>query len=125
METNELITVLRRMQVETGSLVCLGCGYEHGCNAHGCAILREAADKLERGAQELKAAIDDMHQIGIGFDFCSYCVHCCSNGKPMYRTEEPYLAFCETCDENYCNFKWRGKDHAFNCAMNGDEQGRC
>lgn len=46
METNKLITALRRMQVETGSLVCLGCGHEHGCSSHGCAILREAADRI-------------------------------------------------------------------------------
>lgn len=46
MEINELVTALRRMQVETGSLVCLGCGYEHGCSAHGCALLREAADRI-------------------------------------------------------------------------------
>lgn len=46
MEINELVTALRRMQVETGSLVCLGCGYEHGCSARGCALLREAADRI-------------------------------------------------------------------------------
>ena len=34
--------------METGSLSCLGCGHEHSCNVHGCAILREAADLIER-----------------------------------------------------------------------------
>lgn len=48
MTVQELIDALRRMQVETGSLVCLGCGYEHNCGIHGCAVLREAADRLER-----------------------------------------------------------------------------
>ena len=43
----ELIAALKRLKVETGSLVCLGCGYEHNCGIHGCAILREAADALE------------------------------------------------------------------------------
>lgn len=47
METKELITALHRMQVETGSLVCLGCGHEHACSTHGCAIIREAAGMLE------------------------------------------------------------------------------
>lgn len=42
-----LLAALRRMQVETGSLVCLGCGYEHNCSIHGCAILREAVKALE------------------------------------------------------------------------------
>ena len=43
----ELIAALKRLKVETGSLVCLGCGYEHNCGIHGCAILRTAADALE------------------------------------------------------------------------------
>lgn len=37
----ELLAALRRLKVENGSLVCLGCGYEHNCGMHGCAILRE------------------------------------------------------------------------------------
>ena len=47
MTIQELIDSLRRLQVETGSLACLGCGHEHSCGIHGCAILREAADRLE------------------------------------------------------------------------------
>lgn len=31
----------QRLKVETGSLVCVGCGYEHNCGIHGCAILRK------------------------------------------------------------------------------------
>ena len=46
MTDRELIAVLRRVQ--TGSLACLGCGYEHNCGIHGCRILRDAADRLER-----------------------------------------------------------------------------
>ena len=42
-----LLAALRRMQVETGSLVCLGCGYEHNCSIHGCAIIRETIKALE------------------------------------------------------------------------------
>lgn len=48
----DLITALRRMAPETGSLHCLGCGYERNCSLHGCAIFREAADRLT----ELSAA---------------------------------------------------------------------
>lgn len=46
MTINELITALRRLKVETGSLACLGCGHEHNCDIHGCAIIREAAEQL-------------------------------------------------------------------------------
>ena len=48
MEIEELCRALRRMKVETGSLLCLDCGYEHGCTVHGCALIREAADNLEQ-----------------------------------------------------------------------------
>ena len=47
MERNQLLAALRKMQVETGSLVCLGCGHEHNCGVHGCAIIREAVEQLE------------------------------------------------------------------------------
>lgn len=48
MNDHELIAALRRLRVQTGSLACLGCGYEHNCGIHGCRILRDAADSLER-----------------------------------------------------------------------------
>lgn len=51
MKTDELIKALGRLKVQTGSLVCLGCGYEHNCGVHGCAIIREAADKLQAVAE--------------------------------------------------------------------------
>lgn len=47
MEYKDLINALEKMKVETGSLVCLGCGHEHGCSLHGCYILREAIRTLE------------------------------------------------------------------------------
>ena len=34
-----LIEALRRLSVQTGSIACLGCGYEHDCGIHGCAII--------------------------------------------------------------------------------------
>ena len=46
MSDQELITALRRVAPETGSLRCLGCGYEYGCSLHGCLILRAAVDRL-------------------------------------------------------------------------------
>ena len=46
MPHGELIQALNRLKVQTGSLACLGCGYEHNCSAKGCRILREAAERL-------------------------------------------------------------------------------
>lgn len=44
----ELIRALRRLKVQTGSLACLGCGYEHDCGIHGCRIMREAVILIEQ-----------------------------------------------------------------------------
>lgn len=47
MTISELIKALRRLKVRTGSIACLGCGYEHNCGIHGCAIIREAVHRLD------------------------------------------------------------------------------
>lgn len=48
MDKSELIESLGRLSVETGSLACLGCGHEHGCSVHGCAIIKEAAERISK-----------------------------------------------------------------------------
>lgn len=48
MKTEEILAALRRLKVETGSLVCMGCGREHDCGIHGCRIVREAAELIEK-----------------------------------------------------------------------------
>ena len=47
MTTQEIIRALRRLQVETGSLACLGCGHENSCSTKGCVILRQAAETMD------------------------------------------------------------------------------
>ena len=51
-----LLTALCRMKVELGSLVCLGCGYEHQCSTKGCAIIRAA----ELSLRTLRGALQSM-----------------------------------------------------------------
>lgn len=48
MTDRELIAALRRLKVQTGSIACLGCGYEHNCSVHGCRIMRVASERLEQ-----------------------------------------------------------------------------
>lgn len=48
MKNEEILKQLRRSMVQTGLLACLGCGYEHNCSVHGCRIMREAADLIEK-----------------------------------------------------------------------------
>lgn len=55
MSNRELIASLRRLKVQTGSLVCLGCGYEHNCGIRGCRVLRETVAWLERKLAEDKS----------------------------------------------------------------------
>lgn len=55
MNDRELIASLRRLKVQTGSLVCLGCGREHNCGVHDCAILREAVAFVEKKLAEDKS----------------------------------------------------------------------
>lgn len=52
MRDEDLLAALRRMKVQTGSLACLGCGREHNCGIHGCAILREAIAFVEKKLTE-------------------------------------------------------------------------
>lgn len=57
MKDADLIRALKRMGVQTGGLMCVGCGHEHNCGVHGCAVIREAAQRLEdlsaKGTAEL------------------------------------------------------------------------
>ena len=46
--TEDLIAALRSLKQQTGSIDCSGCGREHDCSTSGCALIREAADQLER-----------------------------------------------------------------------------
>lgn len=46
MTDTELIQALRPMVV-LDKFRCLGCGHEHQCSTHGCAILKQAVERLE------------------------------------------------------------------------------
>lgn len=84
-DLDELIRQLSRMKVQTGSLVCLGCGLEHNCGIHGCAVLRRAVSAVremdERRAKVVRPADTDPALIAalrcsaaVGGD--KDCAHC-------------------------------------------------
>lgn len=54
MKRDELLKALKRLKVETGSLVCFGCGHEHNCSTSGCAIIRKAIEVIEGATQHEK-----------------------------------------------------------------------
>ena len=63
MNYEENVKWLRSKKVETGSLLCLGCGYEHHCGIHGCAVMLAAADAMENlqtGNAALRRQIDSL-----------------------------------------------------------------
>ena len=57
MKSEELIQALNCLKVQTGSLACLGCGYEHNCTTKGCRILREAVEQLSAPVIRTRAEI--------------------------------------------------------------------
>lgn len=63
MTPNNLVSALRRLRVETGSIACLGCGLEHGCSVHGCAIVLAAIQELEQHAGALDAIAKTAKQL--------------------------------------------------------------
>jgi hypothetical protein len=87
MKTTNLITALRRLSVEDRPTACLGCGQEHGCSVHGCAILRGAAEWIAAAEKDMVLIRD--------------CGNCKYDMAAMY--EEP----CKSC--NCCGeWEWRG-----------------
>lgn len=48
MQKKKVIAALKRLKVQTGSLACCGCGREHNCGIHGCAIIRHAEAAIEQ-----------------------------------------------------------------------------
>ena len=88
----ELVIALRRMAAETGSLPCLGCGHEHSCGAHGCAILKAAANVIE-------AAVRDLTRLG-DCEVCAYMKPCGVDTLPCLD--------CKTGE----SFVWRGMERS-------------
>ena len=68
MKNEEILTALRRLKVETGSLVCMGCGREHDCGVHGCRIMREAAELIEKLTDRCARYAEEIADVGIMLD---------------------------------------------------------
>ena len=48
--TPEELRQLHRLAIERRPEACLGCGLEHNCSVHGCAVIRKALRLLGGGA---------------------------------------------------------------------------
>lgn len=102
MKPTDLLTALRHMRVETGSLVCLGCGHEHNCGLYGCAILREAEKQiyaldhaLRRTRQQRNTAVKQLKRIA--------ACETCKNNQPSGEDD----GRCTACMTGQ-GWKWNG-----------------
>lgn len=99
MRDQELVSAIRRLKVETGSLACMGCGHVRNCGVSGCAVMREAADRIANQSTHIAALqmeigklrgqnrqlmLERNYVISIIADIrkdgktwmCQYCAHC-------------------------------------------------
>lgn len=79
---DKIVGALHQLSVETGSLACMGCGREHNCGTHGCAILRTSANlheqqqtriaeleaQLAASQRETQAAVEDLENAEIAIE---------------------------------------------------------
>lgn len=63
MRDQELVNAIRRLKVETGSLACMGCGHEHNCGVSGCAVMREAADRIVNQGTHIAALQQEIEKL--------------------------------------------------------------
>lgn len=63
MKDQELVNAIRRLKVETGSFACMGCGHEHNCGVSGCAVMREAADRIANQSTHIAALQQEIEKL--------------------------------------------------------------
>lgn len=56
--TKEMREQLRRMVVPDRHH-CLGCGFEHNCQLHGCVVLKQAIKEVDELAQLTTAVLQE------------------------------------------------------------------
>ena len=125
MTTKAILEALARLRVESGSLACLGCGREHNCSTHGCAILRAAADLIERlTAENAKAEAERDALLGelrkSGCTYCKYATACVDElsvfgQEDCDRCGNREICVCLTCSgygSETDKWEWRGLPEA-------------
>ena len=113
MEVKELVKALKNLQVQIGSLACLGGGHEHGCGMHGCAILRDSANLLESMREELDrvkaerdAAINDL-KAGAWCENCAHYADMAECGEIPMCNVCHVECYCKDCNDGN-KWAWRG-----------------
>lgn len=104
MKRADLIKALDRLKIETGSIVCLGCGYEHNCCTQGCALIRAAVEELS--AADVRPVVHgtwefmETENIWSHAELSHFYIQC-SICKSQFFTDTPKLRFayeyCPCC----------------------------
>jgi len=63
LKDKDLVNAIRRLKVETRSLACIGCGHGHNCGVSGCAIMREAADRIANQSTHIAALQQEIEKL--------------------------------------------------------------
>lgn len=112
MKRTDLIKALGRLQIETGSIACLGCGHEHNCSTQGCALIREAVEELS--AADVRPVVrgrwEWRHRHRGGFRRVTgeddFGVSHTITVDERYEIDDPYCPSCGKLNEsiflNYC-----------------------
>lgn len=102
MKRADLIKALDRLKIETGSIVCLGCGYEHNCCTQGCALIRAAVEELS--AADVRPVVRGHNTGKCRYFHCSVCGYgvndlyeAAAQGMPKYFEANQDWPFCPSC----------------------------
>lgn len=87
MDDKTLLHALRKLKVETGVFACMGCGYEHDCGIHGCAIMREAAERIE-------GLLKNEEQLRKERRITNPCMHYREDGVCEHFSEPGITSYC-------------------------------
>lgn len=97
----ELAKALQRIKT-LDELRCFGCGYEHNCSLHGCVIIREAANVIEKLGEHI---CDCDINCGTCFNLNNYseCLYAC-NSIECYMDDTRQDCYCRGCVDHS---KWQ------------------
>ena len=131
--SDHILRGLKRISVDGHR--CFGCGQEHNCSIHGCAIIREAMELIQQLQGDLAESEKARSELGKRLasaqqalcetkserdalerdlkgcvDSCSACAH--ANSNPDCDGECGGCASpcpCWECDVTASKFTWRGR----------------
>ena len=95
--TEDMMRQLRILEIERRPEACLGCGHEHNCSVHGCAVINDAATELADKDAEIASLKSENERI-----------------RQNSVSQEVYQMMCEERDaavaelKKSCNYQFGG-----------------